>query len=110
MRTITNVVLHRESGISPSAVILQHRKEPAAARIQRLDAWHLLVFRSREVPKDTTSRLGLRIGQKNQTFKFLERYLTRLHISAKNVPLAERPGKLYFPKAESITKITGGDF
>ena len=82
----------------------------AAVRIQRFDAWHLLVFRSRESPQDTISHLSLRQGQENRSFKVPERYFTQLQISAKNVPKAEKSSKLYFPKAESIRKITGGHF
>ena len=107
-RTTPNKVLHRESGIPPAEILLQQRQLQAAARVQRLDTWHPLVFRSREEPKDTINRLGLRAGQKDRTFKVPDRYLTRLQMSAKTMPVAEKPGKIYYPKGKPISDSLGG--
>ncbi|KAI0998038.1 hypothetical protein K3495_g10151 [Podosphaera aphanis] len=98
------MALQRESGIPPAAILLQERQLRAAARIQRLDVWHPLVLRSRESPKETISRLGIRVGQKSRLFTFPERYFTRLQISARNLPAAEGPGRLQYPKGELNNK------
>ncbi|KAI0994090.1 hypothetical protein K3495_g14093, partial [Podosphaera aphanis] len=98
------MALHRESGNPPAAILLQERQLRAAARIQRLDVWHPLVLRSRESSKETINRLGLRAGQKSRSFTFPERYFTRLQISARNMPAAEGPGRLYYPKGELNNK------
>lgn len=66
-RTTPNTVLHRESGIPPAAIVLQQKRFRAAARIQKLDTWHPPVIRSKEEPKDTIYRLGLRAGLSDRT-------------------------------------------
>nr|CCA28121.1 hypothetical protein SS1G_12417 [Albugo laibachii Nc14] len=108
-RTTPNLVLHRESGIPPATILLQQKQLLAAARIQRLDAWHPLVFRARESPKETISRLKLRAGQKDRAFTVPERYLTRLQISARSIPTAEGHGHLFFPRGEPKIQSTGDD-
>ena len=108
-RTTPNLVLHRESGIPPAIILLQQKQLLTAARIQRLDAWHPLVFRARENPKETINRLNLRAGQKDRSFTVPERYLTRLQMSARSVPTAEGTGCLFFPRGEPKIKSMGGD-
>lgn len=99
-RTILNIALHRESGIPPSKILLQHKKLLAAARIRRLDEWHPLVFRSSETLKETISRLGLRNGKKDRPFTLPERYLTHLQMSVKILPDSEGPARPQEPLSE----------
>lgn len=80
-----------------------------AARIQRVDTWHPLVFRARESPKGTICRLKLRAGQKDRLFTVPERYPARLQISARSILTAEGPGQLFFPRGEPKIQSTGFD-
>ena len=67
------------------------------------------MFRARESPKETISRLKLRAGQKDRSFTVPERYLTRFQISARSIPSAEGPGHLFFPRGEPKIQSMGGD-
>ena len=65
--------------------------------MRRKDVWHPLALRAAEGLKDTIRRLDLRSGQRDRLFRQPERYMTRLQMSVRQVPIAEGPGKLYFP-------------
>lgn len=67
------------------------------------------MFRARENPKETISRLKLRAGQKDRSFTVPERYLTRLQISVRSISTAEGLGNLFFPRGEPKIKSVGGD-
>ena len=103
------MALHRDLGIPPAKYLLLQRQLKAASRIQRLDALHPLVFRSREGSTLTINRLQLRTGHKNRAISMLDRCLLRLQINSKSVPTAEGPGKLYYPRGKPTGKSVGCD-
>ena len=80
--------------------ILHQKLLRAAARIQRMDLWHILVAKSQEVLKEIINHLRLRAGQKKRSFINPERYSTILQTSIQNVPTAVEFGRLFYPKLD----------